>query len=347
MRKRAGAGVAGVELAGARFRERDRAPSPSAPAATDARRAPAGLRRAATPARDRASGRTAGSCRGSRPRRTRRRRSTIVWPSGGAFARRPSPIVPFAPARLSTIAGWPKRSVSFCAITRAEDVGAAARRIRRDDAHGRAREILCARRDRKPRSAQREQPTMLRAASIWSSTESDSVRPELGADAPESKDARYHGRAGPTSSGRRRDRSGEICTRRSVLAATAAVLWMAQSAFAQTYPVRSVRLIVPYPPGGATDIISRSIAHQALGVARPAVHRRQSRRRRTEDRHRASRRNRPRTATRCCSCRVTHSINPRLDPKLPYDSVRTSRPSRSSPRAPTWSSCIRRFPPPA
>jgi len=30
---------------------------------------------------------------------------TIVWPSGGAFAATPVPTVPFAPARLSTIAG--------------------------------------------------------------------------------------------------------------------------------------------------------------------------------------------------------------------------------------------------
>src|SRR5687767_9044425 len=43
----------------------------------------------------------------------------MVWPSGGAFAATPVPTVPFAPARLSTIAGWPERSVSFCAIARA------------------------------------------------------------------------------------------------------------------------------------------------------------------------------------------------------------------------------------
>ena len=35
-----------------------------------------------------------------------------------------------------------------------------------------------------------------------------------------------------------------------------------QSVFAQSYPSRPVRLICPYPPGGATDIISRAIAHE-------------------------------------------------------------------------------------
>jgi tripartite-type tricarboxylate transporter receptor subunit TctC len=96
-------------------------------------------------------------------------------------------------------------------------------------------------------------------------------------------------------------------------------------AAAQTYPNRAVRLIVPYPPGGATDIISRSIAAK-LGAAlgqqfivdnRPGGGQKIG------------------TALAAKSApdgytlllvSVTHSINPALDPRLPYDSMRDFTP---------------------
>lgn len=55
--------------------------------------------------------------------------------------------------------------------------------------------------------------------------------------------------------------------RRMFLAGTGAVL-AAPSAFAQGYPNRSIRLIVPYPAGGGTDFFARTVATpmgQALG----------------------------------------------------------------------------------
>lgn len=58
-----------------------------------------------------------------------------------------------------------------------------------------------------------------------------------------------------------------MLTRRSVIAATAA-LPLAATARAQSWPSRPVRFIVPFPPGGAADLVGRMLAahfQQALG----------------------------------------------------------------------------------
>jgi len=51
---------------------------------------------------------------------------------------------------------------------------------------------------------------------------------------------------------------------RKVLAVTVAVLGLALSAAAQAqgYPARPVKLVVPHPPGGPTDIVARVIGQK-------------------------------------------------------------------------------------
>ena len=59
---------------------------------------------------------------------------------------------------------------------------------------------------------------------------------------------------------------------------TAAGLLVALTATAAAqadYPVRPVRLVIPFPPGGSNDVVGRVIATQHLGeCSRPAGHRR-------------------------------------------------------------------------
>ena len=96
-------------------------------------------------------------------------------------------------------------------------------------------------------------------------------------------------------------------------------------AVAQTYPSKTVRIIVPYPPGGATDIISRAIgAKLSASLGQQFI---------IDNRAGGGQKIGTALAARAPAdgytlllVSVTHSINPGLDPKLPYDSIKDFTP---------------------
>jgi tripartite-type tricarboxylate transporter receptor subunit TctC len=58
-------------------------------------------------------------------------------------------------------------------------------------------------------------------------------------------------------------------TRRRLLAASAAS-WAASS-FAQSWPAKPIRIIVPYPPGGSSDIIARAVSQPLSEALKQSV----------------------------------------------------------------------------
>jgi tripartite-type tricarboxylate transporter receptor subunit TctC len=101
---------------------------------------------------------------------------------------------------------------------------------------------------------------------------------------------------------------------------------MSSTAYCQSYPVKPIRFIVPFPTPGAVDIVGRSMAvrlSQALG--QPIV---------VENRAGAGgvigseivAKAVPDGYTLLTSSSSTHSIAPAMDPKLPYDTAKDFTP---------------------
>lgn len=91
------------------------------------------------------------------------------------------------------------------------------------------------------------------------------------------------------------------------------------TAFAQTYPSKPIRLIVPFPPAGATDILSRELARQLSDRLKQQVI--------VDNRPGAGgtlgsdivAKSAPDGYTIQMATSSTHSIGPSLNPKIPYN----------------------------
>jgi len=112
----------------------------------------------------------------------------------------------------------------------------------------------------------------------------------------------------------------------SIALGTLALLAFAQGAPAQGFPNKPIRLIAPFAPGGALDLIARGIAQKLSESLGQAVI--------VENRSGASgaigseavAKSAPDGYTLLLGATTTHGINPALNPKLPYDPVRDFTP---------------------
>ena len=113
----------------------------------------------------------------------------------------------------------------------------------------------------------------------------------------------------------------------AVSALVAAVLLAAStSVAAQAYPAKPIRLIAPFAPGGALDLIARGLGQKlSENYGQPVV---------VENRAGASgvigsevvKNSAPDGYTLLLGATATHGVNPALNPKLPYDAVKDFTP---------------------
>ena len=103
-------------------------------------------------------------------------------------------------------------------------------------------------------------------------------------------------------------------------------LWGFTSVLAQTYPTKPVRLIVPFPAGGATDIFARALSQklgEKLGQSLVVENRPGAGGTIGSD---AVAKAAPDGYTLLLATSSTHSIGPSLNARMPYDAVRDFSP---------------------
>src|SRR4051794_21133597 len=124
-----------------------------------------------------------------------------------------------------------------------------------------------------------------------------------------------------------------------------AVLATGPAAAQADYPNKPIRLVVPYPPGGTTDIVARGIGGKlAERFGQQVV---------IDNRGGASTiigadavaKSQPDGYTLLMTTATTMSINPQVNPKLPYDAVKDFAPIASAVNVPFMLAVHPSFPP--
>src|ERR1700681_275677 len=115
----------------------------------------------------------------------------------------------------------------------------------------------------------------------------------------------------------------ETMIRRSLRAVLLAFMaWSASGALAQAYPTRSIRLVVPFPPAGTTDILAREVAQRlSVSLGQSVI---------IDNRPGAAgnigsdlvAKSAPDGYTLLMGTVGTHAINPSLYARMPYDHVK-------------------------
>ena len=107
----------------------------------------------------------------------------------------------------------------------------------------------------------------------------------------------------------------------SVIAVMAACAGSAETAFAQSWPNRPIRMVVPYTPGGYTDLMARLVSEKmSAALGQPIV---------IENKPGANAAIGTDAVAKAAPDGYTfgtviaaHSVNPTLNPKLPYDAMK-------------------------